>query len=51
MNIHFIISQSKNLQIMTSEKEKSKNTLLTADENEKNHRFNSEIIFMYRNNW
>ena len=35
MNIHFIVLQSKNISIMTSEKEKRKNTLFTADENDK----------------
>ena len=37
MDIHFIVLQSKNILIMTSEKEKLKNTLSTADENDKNH--------------
>ena len=37
MIIHFIVLQSKNILIMTSEKEKRKNTLITADENDKNH--------------
>ena len=37
MNIHSIVLQSKNIKIMTSEKEKRKNTLFTADENDKNH--------------
>ena len=37
MHIHFMVLQSKNIQIMTSEKEKRKHTLFTADENDKNH--------------
>ena len=37
MNIHFIVLQSKNISIMTSEKEKRKNMLCTADKNDKNH--------------
>ena len=37
MNIHFIVLQSKNIKIMTSEKGKRKNMLYSADENDKNH--------------
>ena len=37
MIIHFIVLLSKNIEIMNSEKEKHKNMLFTAVENDKNH--------------
>ena len=36
VNIHFIVLQSKNIQMMTSEKKKRKAILFSADENDKN---------------